>query len=271
MMSRRQRSLATASFGFTLVELIVAIAVIGVLMSLLLCGVQASRDAARRAQCANNLRNQVLSLQNFCATFQSFPAGRVISKGTEYSWCFEVLPYMDQGALAAQFDRTKPWSAGQNAALADTSLRIYRCPGALKKGPGKTDYGGIMGSTLSDVSVDLIGFYNGILIEAGKPGGRPDAVRLGEVSDGTSNTIAIAESCDRGAAELARWVSGLNCFSHENGQVNGQRGDSIFSNHLGGAYAAFADGKVQFLSSSTALNVLGAICTRNGGETVTDY
>src|SRR4051812_16156828 len=105
-----QRAVRERFDGFTLLELMVVLAIIGVLMSLLLAGVQASRDMARRAQCANNLRNQVLGLQNVCALFQCFPAGRLVKQNTEYSWCLDILPYVEQSPLAAEFDRTKPWN-----------------------------------------------------------------------------------------------------------------------------------------------------------------
>src|SRR5207302_949661 len=112
-----QRGLAAARrAAFTLVELLAVIAVIGTLMSLLLAAVQASREAARRSACANNLRQQVLGLQNFATTFERFPAGRLVTGSAEYSWCFETLGFLDQRALASRFDRAKPWDApGQNA------------------------------------------------------------------------------------------------------------------------------------------------------------
>ena len=276
MMQRRpleQRGLTVAwRAAFTLVELLVTVAIIGTLMSLLLAAVQASREAARRAACANNLRSQVLGLQNFTATFERFPAGRMLVNGIEYSWCYETLDYLEQGPLAKRFDRAKPWNApGGNAEAADTSLRIFRCPSALKKAPGKTDYGGITGSVLSEMPIEGIGLDNGILVEVGRVGGRQSPIRFGEVTDGVSNTIAIAESSDRGAKEPMRWVSGFNCFSHDDGRINNHQGDDIFSYHPGGAYVAFADGKVRFLSTHTAEYVIGALCTRCGAEVVTDF
>ena len=109
--------------GFTLVELLVVLAILGTLMSLLLAGVQACREMARRTACANNLRNQVFAIQNFCSANQRFPAGRQLSAAGEYSWCFESLGYFEQAPLFERFDRARPWTdARGNRALADTSL-----------------------------------------------------------------------------------------------------------------------------------------------------
>jgi prepilin-type N-terminal cleavage/methylation domain-containing protein len=252
--------------GFTLVELLVVIAVIGVLMSLLLAAVQASRDAARRATCANNIKNHVLALADYCSLQQRFPAGQQISGPTEYSWCVTVLPQLEQTAIAGRLDRTKPWTDPVNQDAAATNLRIFRCPAALRKFDGKTDYGGISGSILGDGAwID-----SGILINVGRPRGRLDSVRVGEVTDGMSNTLIVGECSDRDEDGAGRWVSGRNCVSHDNGGINASPND-IFSNHLGGAYAAFADGKVQFLSTSTDERVVGAWCTRGGGETTGNF
>jgi prepilin-type N-terminal cleavage/methylation domain-containing protein/prepilin-type processing-associated H-X9-DG protein len=257
--------------GFTLVELLVVVAIIGVLMSLMLAAVQASRETARRASCANNIKNQGLALQEYCALHQRFPAGITVAKGVEYSWCVESLSFIDQDSLVSSLDRSKPWEDPANYKASHANLKIFRCPSALKKFEGKTDYGGIMGSILSGATINGIGLDNGILVEVSRASRRPLSVRLGEITDGTSNTIVIGECSDRDADGGGRWVSGLNCFSQDNGGVNATLGDDLYSYHPGGAYAAFADGRVQFLSKNTADFVLGAICTRSGGELVNDF
>jgi prepilin-type processing-associated H-X9-DG protein len=92
--------------------------------------------------------------------------------------------------------------------------------------------------------------------------------RVGDIRDGASQTICIAESSDR-ANDSGLWISGFNCFSHDNGAI-GQGAGEIGSFHSGGAYAAFADGSVRFLSSSLEPYVLGALCTRDLGEVVSE-
>src|SRR4051812_21984219 len=93
--------------GFTLVELMAAVAIIGVLMSLLLAAVQATRETARKMSCANNLRNQLIALQDYHAAHQRFPAGRNQYQSIEYGWGFNLLPHLEQSALYSQFNRTK--------------------------------------------------------------------------------------------------------------------------------------------------------------------
>jgi prepilin-type N-terminal cleavage/methylation domain-containing protein len=272
MMKRRQSEQRGKSPGaraaFTLVELLVAVAIIGTLMSLLLAGVQVSREMARKTSCSNNLRNQILAVHEFMAAQQRFPAGREYSPVREYSWCLEVLPQLEQTALYQRFDRTKPWNdPAVNQSIAEQNLRVFRCASAIKKFPGKTDYGGIMGSTIT-VSPGF-DFKNGVMIEVGRK--RRNYLVPAEIVDGLSQTLALAECADREADAGGLWISGFNCFSHDNGAVNGPVSDDICSRHPQGAYVGFADGKVHFLSERTDGYVIGALCTRNGGEVVSGY
>ena len=92
-----------------------------------------------------------------------------------------------------------------------------------------------------------------------------------DFTDGMSNTIAIGECADRDTDRSSRWVSGFSCFSQDNGGISGQPSDELFSRHPGGVYVAFADGKIHFVSTHTAPYVLGAICTRSGGEIITEF
>jgi prepilin-type N-terminal cleavage/methylation domain-containing protein/prepilin-type processing-associated H-X9-DG protein len=254
--------------GFTLVELMVVVSVISVLMALLLVGVQTSREMARKTSCANNLRNQMLAVQEFQAARQHYPAGRQVAPRREYAWCVDLLPHLAQPALYARFDRSRPWNdGGQNQVASQTTLAVFRCASAIRKFPGKTDYGGVMGSTLT-VSPGF-DFENGVMIEVGA--WRKNYLTPAEIEDGLSQTIAVAECVDRDPDAGGLWVSGFNAFSHDNGSINGKVSDDICSKHPGGAQVGFADGRVHFLSQNTAANVVGALCTRNGGERVNGF
>ncbi|MDX1947328.1 MAG: DUF1559 domain-containing protein [Pirellulaceae bacterium] len=91
--------------GFTLVELLVVIAIIGVLVALLLPAVQSAREAARRTQCANKLKQFGLALQNFHDTHHNFPPGMVDDNGDAMGWSVCILPYLEQKPLADQIDQ----------------------------------------------------------------------------------------------------------------------------------------------------------------------
>src|SRR6478672_7200841 len=97
--------------GFTLVELLVVIAIIGILVALLLPAIQAAREAARRSQCANNLKQIGLALHNYHSARNKFPPGVVYDTGT-YSatmnayngWTREILPYAEDSAIQKLYD-----------------------------------------------------------------------------------------------------------------------------------------------------------------------
>ena len=98
-MSRRQNR------GFTLVELLVVIAIIGILVGLLLPAVQAAREAARRMQCSNNLKQMGLALHNYHDTFNRFPGNTATPQGSQQlgaSWLVKILPQLEQSAAFNQ-------------------------------------------------------------------------------------------------------------------------------------------------------------------------
>jgi len=213
--------------AFTLVELLVVIAIIGVLVALLLPAVQTAREAARRSQCTNNLKQLSLAMMNYEDSFKVLPGGTGRYGCCWGTWMVRVLPYMEQGALSNLYqnsdgnDCTGPrYSQAPNPANVTTRrIKALTCPSDFPNAPllniTNHNYGVNFGNT-SFFQVPLVS--GGITIQfmgapfmtytASSDGGdgpngcpavatfkdvygRP--VRLAEISDGTSNTVMAAE------------------------------------------------------------------------------
>ncbi|MEL7499999.1 MAG: DUF1559 domain-containing protein [Planctomycetota bacterium] len=251
--------------GFTLVELMVVMSIIGVLIAMLFPAVQQVRDAARRTTCGNNLRQIGVGLLSFEAAHQSFPAGAEL--GTYHAWSSRILPFVEQTSLYNNLDFKLTWDATQNLTARQTSLAVFTCPSTWKTYPGSTDYSGISGS--SHNATRNLG-RNGMLFPVTR---RFGPVRMASITDGTSNTVMVGEAIAINENNFGYWSCGLNCIGHDDGPVNNLRGaaDELASSHAGGAQSVFADGSTHFLNEGVALDIIGAICTRNNGEVIADF
>jgi len=207
--------------GFTLVELLVVIAIIGILIALLLPAVQSAREAARRAQCQNNLKQIGLAVHNYESAHKAFPAGNYQS--VHGTWLVGLLPYVEQEALFDKYvdfgcyygypTTSIRYGSSQNLPVTRTQLSVYTCPSdTVTASPDRYrgitfhNYMGNYGNTTRGRISPFRGltFGKAPFIEVMGPGiysgyidfdGRyPQVVKFKDVGDGLSKTLLFSET-----------------------------------------------------------------------------
>ena len=192
--------------GFTLVELLVVIAIIGILVALLLPAIQAAREASRRSECGNKLKQIGLALHNYHDTHSVFPYGYIESPTTLHRrtcWMQELLPFIEQGPLYDMYMQdTRLWVMDVNPEVRDAELDAFMCPSddaqPAKGGSGgrRSNADGFQGNYIVCSgpgimyygTADLKGMFY-----------RRSRTKFASVIDGTSNTLMVSESIVRGS------------------------------------------------------------------------
>lgn len=185
---RRQRR------GFTLIELLVVIAIIGVLIALLLPAVQAAREAARRAQCTNNLKQIALALHNYLDARGALPGSYLVYPTTEFSALSMVLPQLEQSNLFNALNFSLPYADPTNTTVMNTSVNGFICPSdypnPMPARGAQTNYMADMGSWI--VWQMASGPNTGLANPNGVFWGN-SSTRIAEITDGMSNTAFFSE------------------------------------------------------------------------------
>ena len=192
----KQKSTRSA---FTLIELLVVIAIIAVLIALLLPAVQQAREAARRIQCKNNLKQMGLALHNYHDSYNAFPPSMCLTfSGAawgEWGPQARLLPYMDQVNLQKIIDFSQPYASPQNLRAIGVRVAVYMCPSEVKDrqsfphGPAEPQYPINYAANMGTWMV-----YNPNTNQGGDGAFAPNTrMSMRDFSDGSSNTLAFSE------------------------------------------------------------------------------
>jgi len=296
--------------GFTLIELLVVIAIIGVLAGLLLPAVQAAREASRRSQCSNHLKQISLALHNYHGSFNRFPPGSFHPRPNSFSWGMiaHLLPYIEANSQFETIDFAQVHCGDfirdlqRNDQPDPTSHRIatLQCPSdirsdrSLLSGPTgplpfsgdcgvlyPTSYLGMAGSNEDNISASFNG-CGGVLDGDGMFFSL-SRTAFRDCLDGTSQTLLIGE---RGIPEDLGWgwpiCGGHECEHYVTSTLGLMQGNHVraeyflhaqhyWSWHPGGAHVTLVDGSVRFLPYSTDYGVYIQLSTRNGFEVIDNF
>jgi len=241
--------------GFTLIELLVVIAIIAVLIALLLPAVQQAREAARRTQCKNNLKQLGLALHNYHDTYNRLPIGAQASVNRP-NWRVALFPQMDQAPVFGQLafqnsaDFRTPFSG--NTILQGLVLPGWNCPsspcrvtgapgtegGGASGNPQQADYVGIGGATpdpAGRTNVTSTSNYDGGIYGANGLMSVALCQNLSSATDGTSNTLVLGENSDF-------TTSGTNKIDIRSNYYGAWSGFSIWTNPWSGAPDTWSSG-----------------------------
>ncbi len=222
----------------------------GIPIALLLPAVQAAREAARRSQCSNNLKQLALAMHNYHDTYRCFPPAYLADENGNpmHSWRVLILPFIEQQALYELYDFDQPWDSPANLSLAQTVIPAYQCPSDPSATGPETSYVMVVGP--------------GTLYDGTEP------TSLQDITDGTSNTIMLVEVTGAGI----NWSEPRDLDLEQIAlQINAPSGQGMGSKHPGGMNVAFCDGSVRFLSETIDPQTLERLITIDDGNPVGSF
>lgn len=212
--------------GFTLIELLVVIAIIAVLIALLLPAVQQAREAARRTQCKNNMKQMGLGLHNYESTYNRFPSAgegenfSIIDRRINQSTFVAILPFIDQAPVYNQFNFNLHYSNAANRAAASTKIQAFLCPSNGYAGQdGFAGFGVIDYMPIAYTDIDpATGLRNKHTVGTALNGTKDSALglygnKIADITDGTSNTMAIGEDTGRLYVQVTSQTSYVGAYT----------------------------------------------------------
>jgi prepilin-type processing-associated H-X9-DG protein len=216
----------------------------GILVALLLPAVQAAREAARRTEDANNLKQLGLALLNYEDSHKRLPARAIFDKQGKplLSWRVQILPYLEENELYQEFHLDEPWDSEHNKALIEKMPLAYKHPEFDR--PGMTLYQAVVGK--------------GCVFDGN------EGMRLASISDGTSKTIMVVEAAP---SKAVPWTKPDDWELDENNPVKNLGGlmpGGIFN-------VLFVDCHVEGLTDTIDPRVFKSMLTRNGGEPIPNF
>jgi prepilin-type N-terminal cleavage/methylation domain-containing protein/prepilin-type processing-associated H-X9-DG protein len=289
MRFRSQRLTVGLGSGHSLIELLVVLAVIGVLVAVLMPAVAQVRESSRRVWCGNNLRQIALGLAAYESQFRAFPPGCLECQPARFppppgftfkriSWNALVLPHLEQHPTHARFHFDLPFYVAENLPAARTVIPTFLCPSTAttqrigdttgdRNGNGRwdpgdnlayTDYGGLFGVSFDERRV--LPEHEGVMLY-------DRVIRAADIRDGLSQTASVGECTGRDHRQQSEWANGHNLFDQRyNIPINRTQDNELFSDHPNGCHVALCDGHIAFLSDRIDQRVLNALLTRAGSE-----